>query len=68
MGGFVLVPFLILGWMLIVSVSLALAATAIIVVFAAFNWLYRKCFPPKFVPFNPDVIPKVPEPRNLLGG
>ena len=68
MGGVVLLPFLFLGLLLLGAVLCAIASAAILVAFAALNWLYRKCRPREYVPFNPDVIPNVQEPDRLLGG
>ena len=68
MGYFVLYGFIFLGWILMVSLLFAIFGGALAAILASFLWLYGKCFPPTPVPFNPDVIPKVPEPRKLPGG
>ena len=68
MGSFVLLPLILLGWLIMVSLIFAIFSAATASILAVFLWLYRKCFPPSPVSFNPDVIPQVPPPRNLLGG
>lgn len=68
MGYFILYMFILLGWLLMVITLVTIFCAVIAAIIAAVIGLYYQCCPLTRLPYNPDVIPKVPPARNLLGG